>query len=151
MLTEQFQQLVHAQDYQTQEPISLLANTSAFLNMTVTDLNWVGFYLVTAETNLTLGPFQGELACSVIPNDHGVCRIAFKTQTKQNIPNVHDFPGHIACDFKTNSELVIPLTGKKAYGVLDLDSPKLARFDSNLEHELTTLAKALVNELDRLN
>jgi len=94
----------------------------------VDDLNWAGFYLNRNE-QLVLGPFQGQVACVRIPFSKGVCGAAAATRQTQRVEDVHAFPGHIACDSASNSELVIPLVKDgRLIGVLDLDSPKLARF-----------------------
>ena len=108
--------------------LATLANTSALLFERLSDVNWAGFYLLEGET-LVLGPFQGKLACVRIPVGRGVCGTAVATNEVQRVEDVHAFPGHIACDSASNSELVIPLVKDgRLIGVLDLDSPKLARF-----------------------
>ncbi|MGJ7552276.1 GAF domain-containing protein [Pseudomonas alloputida] len=108
--------------------IANAAQFSAFLFNQVDDLNWAGFYLNRNE-ELVLGPFQGQVACVRIPFSKGVCGAAAATRQTQRVEDVHAFPGHIACDSASNSELVIPLVkGGRLIGVLDLDSPKLARF-----------------------
>ncbi len=108
--------------------IANLANLSALLNMELADLNWVGFYLLQGD-ELVLGPFQGKPACVRIPVGRGVCGTAVATNSVQRVEDVHAFAGHIACDAASNSELVIPfsIAGKIA-GVLDIDSPSVARF-----------------------
>ena len=105
-----------------------LANASALIYETLEDLNWAGFYLLEGEL-LVLGPFQGKPACIEIPLGRGVCGTAAQTGQTQLVPDVHLFPGHIACDSASNSEIVVPLRidGKVA-GVLDLDSPWPGRF-----------------------
>ena len=108
--------------------ISLLSNASAFLNQKLNDINWVGFYLKDSD-KLILGPFQGKVACIEIPFDKGVCGTSYSKKMLLNVANVHEFPGHIACDSASNSEIVIPLIYKdKRYGVLDIDSPIINRF-----------------------
>ena len=108
--------------------IANAAQFAAFLYHQVDDLNWAGFYLNRYET-LVLGPFQGQVACVRIPFDKGVCGAAAATRKTQRVEDVHAFPGHIACDSASNSELVIPLVKEgRLIGVLDLDSPKPARF-----------------------
>lgn len=108
--------------------IANAAQFSAFLYNQVDDLNWAGFYLNRNE-ELVLGPFQGQVACVRIPFSKGVCGAAAATRQTQRVEDVHAFPGHIACDSASNSELVIPLVKEgRLIGVLDLDSPKLARF-----------------------
>lgn len=104
------------------------AQFSAFLFSELEGLNWAGFYL-NRDEELVLGPFQGKVACVRIPFARGVCGAAARTRTTQRIEDVHAFPGHIACDSASNSELVVPLLKDgRLLGVLDLDSPQLARF-----------------------
>ncbi len=106
-----------------------LANTSALLMQALPDLNWAGFYLLKGD-ELVLGPFQGKIACMRIKVGQGVCGTAAAKRESVVVRNVHDFPGHIACDSASNSEVVIPLLHHgKLLGVLDLDSPSLNRFD----------------------
>ncbi|MGB2078671.1 MAG: GAF domain-containing protein [Vibrio sp.] len=121
--------------------IANLANISALLNLELDDINWVGFYLLEGD-ELVLGPFQGSPACIRIPLGRGVCGTAASTGEVQRIDDVHAFAGHIACDARSNSEIVIPfmIDGKLA-GVLDIDSPSLARFRENDEIGLTKLMK----------
>lgn len=121
--------------------IANLANISALLNLELDDINWVGFYLLEGD-ELVLGPFQGSPACIRIPLGRGVCGTAASTGEVQRIDDVHAFAGHIACDARSNSEIVIPfmIDGKLA-GVLDIDSPSLARFSENDEIGLTKLMK----------
>lgn len=108
--------------------ISKLSNASAFINAVVGDMNWCGFYLDNGK-KLELGPFQGMPACTTIEYDKGVCGSAFSSKSTVVVENVHEFPGHIACDALTNSELVIPIIkDKKVLGVLDMDSKKIGRF-----------------------
>lgn len=111
------------------DDISLLANASALLWDRLDELNWCGFYLAKGE-ELILGPFQGRLACIRIEKGKGVCGTAFERAETVTVPNVHEFPGHIACDSASNSEIVIPLfKNGEVIGVLDIDSPKLNRFN----------------------
>ena len=108
--------------------IANLANASALLWQRLSDLNWVGFYLLEAD-KLALGPFQGKPACIEIPLGRGVCGKAAATGKTVVVPNVHDFDGHIACDSASNSEIVVPLYVDGALiGVLDVDSPIFNRF-----------------------
>jgi len=108
--------------------IANAAQFSAFLYQELSDLNWAGFYLVRGE-ELVLGPFQGKVACVRIPFGRGVCGAAAATGQTQRVDDVHAFVGHIACDSASNSELVVPLfKDGRLLGVLDLDSPSLARF-----------------------
>lgn len=109
--------------------IANLANASALLNEALTDINWVGFYLVN-DQRLVLGPFQGKTACIEIPAGRGVCGTALVENRTQLVYNVHQFPGHIACDSASNSEIVIPLRKNgRVVAVLDIDSPLIGRFD----------------------
>ncbi|QGW76602.1 GAF domain-containing protein [Pseudomonas alkylphenolica] len=120
--------------------IANAAQFSAFLYSQVEDLNWAGFYLSRNE-ELVLGPFQGQVACVRIPFGRGVCGAAAASRETQRVEDVHAFPGHIACDSASNSELVIPLVKEgRLIGVLDLDSPKLARFSAADQEGLERLA-----------
>ena len=111
------------------DPIANAANTSALLFQLVPDLNWAGFYFMK-DGGLVLGPFQGKPACVRIPVGSGVCGTAVARMQSVLVDDVHAFPGHIACDAGSRSELVVPLIrGGAPIGVLDLDSPRLARFD----------------------
>lgn len=108
--------------------IANLANASALLWEYLQDINWAGFYLLEGD-KLVLGPFQGKTACIEIPVGKGVCGTAVKENKTQLVPDVHQFPGHIACDCASNSEIVIPLKKEgKIIGVLDIDSPSYDRF-----------------------
>lgn len=109
--------------------IANLSNVSALLNTELTDINWVGFYLLK-DDKLILGPFQGKPACATISLGKGVCGTAVSTDSLQLVKDVHTFPGHIACDSASNSEIVLPLHDKtgKVVAVLDIDSPTLGRF-----------------------
>ncbi|MGC9421502.1 MULTISPECIES: GAF domain-containing protein [Vibrio] len=131
---------MNIEDYQrlTQQAIALLesesdlvanlANLSALLNMELDNINWVGFYLLRND-ELILGPFQGQPACVRIPVGRGVCGTAVASNTVQRVDDVHAFPGHIACDAASLSELVIPFSiHQQVVGVLDIDSPMTARF-----------------------
>ena len=109
--------------------VANLANASAVLNQAMRDINWVGFY-VMEEGQLVLGPFQGKAACVEIKVGRGVCGTAVAEDATQLVKDVHAFPGHIACDCASNSEIVIPIhVNGKVWGVLDIDSPMLGRFD----------------------
>ena len=108
--------------------IANLSNLYALLYASLEDINWVGFYISEGDT-LTLGPFQGKIACVEIPYGKGVCGTSALTDTTQLVPDVHLFSGHIACDSASRSELVIPLhCNGKVIGVLDIDSPTVSRF-----------------------
>ncbi|HGM5579515.1 TPA: GAF domain-containing protein [Pseudomonas putida] len=120
--------------------IANAAQFSAFLYHQVEDLNWAGFYLNRNE-ELVLGPFQGQVACVRIAFGKGVCGAAAATLQTQRVEDVHAFPGHIACDSASNSELVIPLVKEgRLIGVLDLDSPSLGRFSESDQRGLERLA-----------
>jgi L-methionine (R)-S-oxide reductase len=109
--------------------IANAANTAALLYEALPDLNWAGFYFLK-DGELVVGPFQGRPACVRIALGNGVCGTAARRRETIVVPDVHAFPGHIACDAASRSEIVVPLvTGGKLLGVLDIDSPRLARFD----------------------
>ena len=132
------------------EPIPNLANMSALIFDSLEDLNWAGFYLMK-DGALLLGPFQGKPACIRIPVGRGVCGTAAKTLQTQLVKDVHLFPGHIACDAASRSEIVIPLLKDgKLLGVLDLDSPKKARFDEADQRGLERLCGLLTEGCDWL-
>ncbi|NJC32554.1 GAF domain-containing protein [Sphingomonas jejuensis] len=115
------------------DAVANMANASALLMEWLPDLNWAGFYRMV-DGDLVLGPFQGKAACIRIALGKGVCGTAAATRTVQRIADVHAFPGHIACDAASASELVVPLEhGGRLLGVLDLDSPTLDRFDADDE------------------
>ncbi|QDI91184.1 GAF domain-containing protein [Salicibibacter halophilus] len=110
------------------DQIANLSNVTALLNQFLDRVNWVGFYLYK-EGELVLGPFQGLPACIRIPIGKGVCGTAAETGNTQVVENVHEFPGHIACDAQSQSEIVVPIMiGNELFGVLDIDSPDLGRF-----------------------
>ncbi|MCZ0703213.1 GAF domain-containing protein [Natronobacillus azotifigens] len=111
------------------DQIANLSNSAALLNQFLTEINWVGFYLLK-DNQLVLGPFQGLPACVRIQVGKGVCGTAVSTNQTQRIANVHEFPGHIACDAASQSEIVVPVhKNGEIYGVLDIDSPIKDRFD----------------------
>ena len=124
------------------------ANLAALVYHALPDLNWVGFYFFDG-VELVVGPFQGLPACVRIPLDKGVCGAAASTRQTQRIDDVHAFPGHIACDSASNSELVVPLVAADGslLGVFDLDSPKHARFDADDQAGLEALAFALIQSV----
>ena len=127
--------------------IANTANMAAVIYHGLPDLNWAGFYLMKGG-ELVLGPFQGKPACIRIPVGKGVCGTAAQTLTSQVVPDVHAFPGHIACDAASRSELVVPLlAGGRVLGVLDLDSPQKARFDSEDAAGVQRLAELLADRL----
>ncbi|MCP9318953.1 GAF domain-containing protein [Acetobacter persici] len=150
-----------------QDPLANMANLSALIFEALPDLNWAGFYLYRphaaapaslftvasggsseGEGELVLGPFQGRIACTRIAMGKGVCGTAARTRTTQRIPDVHAFPGHIACDAASASELVIPLVAHgQLLGVLDLDSPRKDRFSPADQQLLETLVAAFLAAL----
>ncbi len=124
------------------------ANMSALLYETLPDLNWAGFYLMR-RGELVLGPFQGRVACVRIALGRGVCGTAAQRRDTIIVPDVHDFPGHIACDSASRSEIVVPLIQRgELLGVLDLDSPLLARFDQEDAVGLNAAAEMLLRGSD---
>ena len=127
--------------------IANLANTASLLYHSMPDLNWVGFYLLK-DGELVVGPFQGKPACVRIAMGKGVCGTAAARRAVVLVENVNEFPGHIACDSASNSEIVLPIVrGNELIGVLDLDSPKVARFDAQdqagLEKVVAELSKVI--------
>lgn len=152
---ELHRQLYEAVDALTDgEPDSIanMANASAAIWGFLPDLNWAGFYRIapgkTGGEELVLGPFMGKPACIRIPIGHGVCGTAAQTGTTQRIGDVHAFPGHIACDAASQSELVVPILRKgKVVAVIDLDSPRKARFTSDDAARLERLAQLLADRV----
>lgn len=144
MLLQQLKGLIHDEPNR----IANLSNASALLNQFLEDINWVGFYL-WEEDQLILGPFQGLPACIRIENGKGVCGTAMATNETMLVQNVHEFPGHIACDARSQSEIVIPmqLHGKN-FGVLDIDSPSLSRFDETDQTYLEQFVAILVDHME---
>jgi L-methionine (R)-S-oxide reductase len=125
-----------------------LSNTSAAIMAHLPRLNWAGFYLANSDI-LYLGPFQGLPACLQIPFSKGVCGEAARTQKTMRVDDVHAFPGHIACDARSRSELVIPMMhGERLLGVLDLDSPEVARFTEADQVGLEAIVARLVAGTD---
>ena len=125
-----------------------LANASALLNQFLDRVNWVGFYLMDGEDELVLGPFQGLPACVRIPLGKGVCGTAALERKTQLVEDVHAFPGHIACDAASRSEVVVPIVmDGRVFGVLDIDSPELARFSEEDARGLKKFVEVLVNHL----
>lgn len=125
------------------DAIANMANAAALIYETLPDVNWVGFYRnICGE--LVLGPFQGRPACIRMTFDQGVCGAAAKSRQVQRVEDVHAFPGHIACDSASNSEIVVPLIRDgELLGVLDIDSPKHARFDAEDEAGVVRLGEIL--------
>ena len=133
----------------TGEPnvVANLSNASALLNQFLDRVNWVGFY-VTEGNQLVLGPFQGMPACVRIPFGRGVCGVAAETKTTQLVADVHQFPGHIACDSASNSEIVVPIMKEgNNIGVLDIDSPEKNRFDEVDQHYLEKFVETLLKHM----
>ncbi len=140
--------------------IANLANTAALIYHALPNLNWAGFYLIgpnaqdAAISELILGPFQGKTACVRIAMGKGVCGAAAATRETQLVPDVHAFPGHIACDSASNSEIVIPMIFSNGarrgelLGVLDLDSPLLGRFDEQDQQGLEAIVDILMKSFE---
>lgn len=130
-------------------PVANLANLSALLYASLEEINWAGFYLRQGQT-LVLGPFQGNPACVTIPWGRGVCGTAAAKDEIQLVPDVHQFPGHIACDSASRSEIVVPLhRGGEVVGVLDIDSPVPGRFTPADREGLEALALLMEGRPDR--
>ncbi|MBR5251222.1 MAG: GAF domain-containing protein [Oscillospiraceae bacterium] len=126
-----------------------LANASALLWEHLADINWAGFYKMV-DGKLVLGPFQGKTACIVIPVGKGVCGTAVAQDKTQLVYDVHQFPGHIACDSASNSEIVVPLhVNGETWGVLDIDSPFIGRFTEEDKTGLEQFAKLLEKALEQ--
>jgi len=125
------------------------AQLSAFIYQEVPDLNWAGFYFVEGQDQLLLGPFQGKVACMRIPFSKGVCGAAARERRTQRVEDVHAFPGHIACDAASRSELVVPLIQEgRLVGVLDLDSPNPGRFSAADQAGIESLVAAFMAATD---
>ncbi|MBD0382446.1 GAF domain-containing protein [Paenibacillus sedimenti] len=145
LLIKQLEALIHDEPNR----IANLSNAAALLQQFMGEINWVGFYLLDeSEQGLVLGPFQGLPACVRIPLGKGVCGTSALSRETVRVPDVHEFPGHIACDAASQSEIVIPiLKGSELLGVLDIDSPNKNRFDETdqryLEQFVETLAAAM--------
>jgi GAF domain-containing protein len=126
--------------------IANAANFAALLYHSLPDVNWAGLYLLRGD-ELVLGPFQGQPACVRIAMGKGVCGTAAQQRQTILVDNVHDFPGHIACDSASNSEIVVPLIkNERLIGVLDVDSPSFARFDNEDAQGLNELAEVFVSK-----
>ncbi len=139
LMIKQIQSLIESES----NIIANLSNISALLNDSLNDINWVGFYLLEDDT-LILGPFQGHVACTRIKVGNGVCGTSVKERKTLRIENVHEFPGHIACDSASNSEIVVPLfKNNQVIGVLDIDSPSLNRFSTEDELLLNEAGKVI--------
>lgn len=129
-------------------PLCGLSNCTALLWESMPQINWAGFYLCKDET-LYLGPFQGKIACTVIPFTRGVCGACARERRVQLVQDVHQFPGHIACDSASNSEIVLPLIRNgELLGVMDIDSPIVGRFDVEDQNGLEAICQSLIEDLD---
>ncbi len=144
LLTEQLKGLLEGE----RNLIANAANMSALVYQQVPDLNWCGFYLFDG-TELVLGPFQGKVACVRIALNRGVCGAAASSRETQLVKDVHSFPGHIACDAASQSEIVVPLVKNgQLVGVWDVDSPKLARFDEEDKVGMQALCEVFLASID---
>ena len=147
---EQYAQLVaqaRALTHGEPDRIANAANLAALVYHALPDLNWVGFYFYDG-TELVVGPFQGQPACVRITLDKGVCGAAASTRKTQRVADVDAFPGHIACDAASRSELVVPLVrDDRLIGVFDLDSPRIARFDEEDQQGLEAIARVFQESL----
>ena len=145
LMKAQLEALIRDVPYETAN----FANASALIWQGLADINWAGFYLM-CDGMLVLGPFQGKPACTRIALGRGVCGTAAQQDATQLVPDVHAFPGHIACDCASNSEIVVPIHKNGAvYGVLDIDSPLLNRFSREDQTGLESLVKVLEEMLSR--
>ncbi len=127
--------------------ITVLANAAALIWESLEDINWAGFYLMK-DGRLLLGPFQGKTACTVIEVGKGVCGTAVAEDRTQLVKDVHEFPGHIACDSASNSEIVVPIhDGGAVFGVLDIDSPEFGRFTEKDREGLEAFVNILESAL----
>lgn len=147
---ENYEILVNNLEYfliKEENDVTCLSNLSAYLNYFLDDINWVGFYLYDGK-KLYLGPFQGLPACTEIKLGSGVCGSSAQEQRTYVVKDVNAFPGHIACDGASNSEIVVPIIKDNAlYGVLDIDSPSLNRFDEIDQYYLEKVIEKLVDIL----
>lgn len=146
---KQLNQILHSLLDEETNTIANLSNASSLLNYFLDDINWVGFYLYERQSDqLVLGPFQGLPACVRINNGSGVCGTAFKNNETLLIDDVHRFPGHIACDAASNSEIVVPIyKNQQPIGVLDIDSPHFSRFSDEDKEGLNAFIEVLKKHL----
>ena len=145
LVAQQLSALIEGIPYE----VANLANASALLWQEMPDINWVGFYKMT-DGALVLGPFQGKPACIKIPVGRGVCGTAVAEDAVQLVYDVHAFPGHIACDCASNSEIVLPIhVNGEIWGVLDIDSPSVGRFTEADREGLEQLAGVLETVLEK--
>jgi L-methionine (R)-S-oxide reductase len=141
LVKKQLQALLHGEKNQ----VANLSNASALLNQFLDRINWVGFYLMDTNEELVLGPFQGLPACIRIPLGKGVCGTAARNKETVRVDDVNQFPGHITCDAKSQSEIVIPLLKEgQLIGVLDIDSPEKNRFDELDQEKLEEFVTILL-------
>ena len=150
VLYESCEQLAELLD-ENDDSMTTLANASAFLNELLDQINWVGFYLLRGDV-LILGPFQGKPACTRIAFGKGVCGAAIAQNSTQRVEDVHAFPGHIACDSASNSELVVPLRNQQGepIGVLDIDSPFIGRFTETDQRQMERAAQIISGKIQVL-
>ena len=128
--------------------ITHLANVTALIKQTLSKVSWVGFY-INNNNELYLGPFQGKVACTKIKIGNGVCGKAAELQTTQVVPNVHEFPGHIACDYESNSEIVVPIFYEnEVIAVLDLDSTQFSAFSEIDKHWLEKICNLISKKIN---
>jgi GAF domain-containing protein len=147
LLKQQTQEMVRDQNYL----ITILSNTSALLYQSMENLNWLGYYLYR-DGQLILGPFQGKVACEIIPLDKGVCGKAARDRKTVLVKDVHQFAGHIACDSASNSEIVIPIIiNGQLFGVLDIDSPLIGRFSEDDKAKLEEIVRILEKRISQLS
>lgn len=144
LLSEQAQEIINADPWY----VAALSNLSALIMDSLPDLNWAGFYLMRGG-QLVVGPFQGKPACIHIPVGRGVCGTAEEKDEMQIVPDVHAFPGHIACDGASASEIVIPIhKDGRVIGLLDIDSPVMGRFSEEDASGLQVIAKMIEEKVD---
>lgn len=143
LMCKQYEALSDGVDY----TLSNLSNASALIWDALEDINWAGFYMMF-DGKLRLGPFQGKVACTTIEVGKGVCGTAVAEDETQLVYDVHQFPGHIACDSASNSEIVVPIhLGGKVFGILDIDSPNVGRFTEEDKAGLEKLVEAIEKSL----
>lgn len=149
MKKQEILEQAHALLSEQPNELAILSNASAFINDTFERLNWAGFYLWDGK-NLTVGPFQGRVACSSIPLGKGVCGEAAKRNITMVVKDVHLHPNHISCDENSRSEVVVPIFIKdKLYGVLDIDSPIVDRFDEEIVSFFQDFVQLLIKTIDK--
>lgn len=145
-MLEGLEALINGIDYD----ITILSNASAIINDYLENINWAGFYLLK-DNVLKLGPFQGKVACMVIPLSKGVCGACATNLETIVVKNVHEFKGHIACDSRSNSEICVPIIiNNKLYGLLDIDSPLVNRFNDTDKINLEKAVKIIEKELTKI-